>query len=390
VSPPASEAIEPEYVSLLQWLFTGCEAPVNPSFQKKAFFQFGQKEILMFARQLIPIYTPSINCLPLRYALLVFIGVITSGGLFTEREEDNACRARYALANRPLSAVEEGDAFAVFLLAFSSWVNPNASPKELGIHLKGFLSIISHVSRIRSTSRVQINALWEFRTVARDLLLHAAARDLTPECFNCFFNQSTETMGIPTLAQRAAYLGDDWVRHLYLNISYHEMVVIKGMRPFAFDSESYRPPWLAEMKNDIASMDRGMHFTLLPYVSMAITEIQPASTETIELALVTLLKYYNCSMYITIFETSSFPEGLATLAAKKVALDILHIASQVGEYNRRIGGLPEYKLQGSAWLCVRALALVAMTFPASSHDLCVCDSIISVSSELTFSRCTGS
>ena len=106
------------HVLLLQWLYNRREEPVYQSFQKKAFFQFGQQEILAFAKQLIPIYSPRISCLSLRYALLVFVGVITSGGLFAKRR-DNACRARCALAEQSHSAFEEGDAFEPFSCVFS-------------------------------------------------------------------------------------------------------------------------------------------------------------------------------------------------------------------------------------------------------------------------------
>ena len=373
VSTPTSEVLDSEHVLLLQWVYAGREEPVSQSFQKKAFFQFSQHEIFNLAKQLIPIYTPTISCLSLRYALLVFIGIITSGGLFTEREEDNSRRARCALAKQSVSAFEEGDVFAAFLLAFSSWVNPRAPPEELSIHLKGFLAIIAHVSRT-SPRREDHSSLPRFRTVARDLLLHAAARDLTPDGFIRFFHQCAEVMGTPTFAQRADYLSKDLIKHLHLNILYHEMILIKGLRPFVIDSENFRPAWLSDMKTDIANMDRAMHYTLLPYVSMAAARLSSTPVETIELSFVTLITFYVCSMYITIFETSSFAEGLATMTAKKVALDMLRLISQVGEYNRQIKGSVGFILQGSAWLCVRGLALVAMTFPSGHPELSVCDS----------------
>jgi hypothetical protein len=357
---------------LLQWLYNGHEEPVYQSFQKKAFFQFGQQEIFAFAKQLIPIYTPAISCLSLRYALLVFIGVITSGGLFTKREEENARRARCALTEQSGSTFEEGDAFAAFLLAFTSWVNPHAPPEELGIHLKGFLSIIAHISRTRPKNEAH-NGLWYFRTIARDLLLHAAARDLTPDGFISFFHQCAGVLGAPTLAQRSAYLSKDLVNLLYLNISYHEMILIKGLRPFVVDGKNFHPTWLSEIKADIVNMNHGMHYTLLPYLSMARVQFPSKMVETIELSFVTLITYHVCAMYIIIFETSSFAEGLATSEAKKLAYNMLLLISQVGEYNRRIRGSVEYTLRGSSWLCIRALALVAMSFPSGYPKLQVCE-----------------
>jgi hypothetical protein len=367
ISPPSSEILGSEHVSLLQWVYVGREEPVPQSFQKKAFFQFSQHEIFNLAKQLILIYTPAISCLSLRYALLVFSGIITSGGLFTNREEDNSRRARRELANRSISAFEEGDVLAAFLLAFSTWVNPDAQPEELGIHLNGFLAIVAHVSRPNST-REDHSSLWYFRTIARDLLLHAAARDLTPDGFHRFVRRCGEVLGTPSFAQRADYLSKDLVKHLHHHISYHEMTLIKGLRLFGMDSENFRPGWLPDMKTDLVNMDHPMHYTLLPYVSMATAQFSSAQLETIELSFATLIKYHICSIYVTIFETSSFAEGLATLAGKKLALDLLFIISQVGEYNRKMKGSVDFILQGSSWLCVRALPLVAMAFPNGTAE----------------------
>jgi hypothetical protein len=253
-------------------------------------------------------------------------------------------------------------------------VNPNSPPEELGISLKRFITISALVSCNTSEDGVHKDLL-HFRAVARDLLLHAAARDLAPDGFNRFFDQSNKLSGTPTFARRSKYLGDDLVKNHYLNISYHEMILIKGLRPFTMDCESYRFTWVSELKSDIDAMNHGIHQILLPHISMATTEITPASAETIELSLVALLKYNVCSVFHTVFETSSFAEGLATWAAKKASLDILYLASQVGEYNRRIEGFVDFKLQGSGWLCARALVLVAMAFPSDHQELIVCDGI---------------
>ena len=359
---------------LFQWLYNGNKESASQSFQKKAFFEFGQLEIFTFSKELIPIYTPSINCLSLRYALLVYIGIITSGGLFTDREKDNTRRARTALAKLSASEFEEGDVVAAFLLAFSSWVNPNSLQEELGFYLKTFLSILANVSRKSSRENEHRNLRY-FRSIARDLLLHAAARDLLPDAFNRFFHQTTELLGTPTLAQRAGYLGSDLVNRFHLHVSYQEMVLMKQIRLFAIDCEGYRSTWLLEMKSDIESMDSAIHHTVLPYVSMATTENASAWAETIELSLVTLIKYYICSFFITLFESSCIPEGLATWSAKKVSLDLFYLVSQVAEYNRRIEGSANITLQGSAWLCVRALVYVAMTFVNDHKKLQLFDGI---------------
>jgi hypothetical protein len=357
---------------LFQWIYSGRQEPVSRLFQRKAFFEFGQQEIFTFVKQLIPIYSPSINCLSLRYALLVYIGIITSGGLFTEREKDNTRRARFALAKLSRSEFEEDDVVAAFLLAFSNWVNPNSLQEELGVYLKRFLAILAHVSGGRSVGN-EHGSLWYFRPIARDLLLHAASRDLAPDAFNRFFQQTTEVLGIPTLSQRARYLGSDLINNFHLHISYNEMVLTKHLRLFTIDSEGYRATWLSEIKSDMESTDGAIHHTLLPYVSMAMTENASLWAETIELSLVTLLKYYVCFLYIALFEASCVSEGFASWSAKKAALDMFYLVSQVEEYNRRIEGSAKITLQGSAWLCVRALVYVVMAFPNDHKSLTLFD-----------------
>jgi hypothetical protein len=360
---------------LFQWLYSGHKGRVSKSFQRKAFFEFGQDEIFTFAQKLIPIYSLSINCVPLRYAFLLYIGIVTSGGLFTEREKDNTRRARFALAKLSRFEFEEGHVIAAFLLAFSTWANPNSLQEELGVDLKRFLMILAHVSRGRSGEH-EHRSLWYFRPIARDLLLHAASRDLTPDAFNRFFQQTIEVLGMPTLAQRDGHIDSDLVKNFHLHISYHEMVLIKHLRLFTVDSEGYRAAWLSEIRSELELMDGAIHHTLLPYVSMATTENASQWAETIELSFVTLLKYYMCFLYIALGEASCISEGFASWSAEKVALDMFYLVSQVAEYKVRVEGSAKFTLQGSAWSCVRALVYVVMAFPKEHKNLRILDGII--------------
>lgn len=253
-------------------------------------------------------------------------------------------------------------------------MNPNSLQEELGVYLKEFLVILARVSR-RTSGEHKHRSLWYFRPIARDLLLHAASRDLTPDAFHRFFKQTTEVFGIPTLAQRVGYLGKDLVSNFHLHVSYHEMVLMKHLRLFTVDGEGYRAAWLSEIKSDLESMDGAIHHTLLPYVSMAATENAPEWAETIELSLVTLLKYYICCLYVALFEESCVPERFGSSSAKKVALDMFYLVSQVEEYNRQVKGLAKITLQGSAWLCVRSLVYVVMSFPDDHEKLLLFDGI---------------
>jgi len=353
---------------MLQWLYFGREEPVRQSFQQKAFFQLGQKELFAFAKRLVPIYTPAINRLSLRYSLLVFIGVITSGGHFTQREEDNSGRARRALLEKLMSDFDEGDAFAVFLLAFTTWVNPNAKQDELVIHLKGFVAAIDYISNKKSRG-----GLWYFRTIARDLLLHAAARDLTNDGCLRFYLQCRAILGPPSFEQRSVYLENDSLECFFFNISYHEMILTKALPKLFWNSESFRSHgWISEIKVDIENMNAGLHLAVLPYVEM---NISTDTTVAIELSFVTPMTYCICVAYIAIFEASDFVKGLSNSAVRKTVLELLKLVSGVVEYNRRLRGTLDFMLQDTTWLCARSLLLVAITFPESHSELKVCDGL---------------
>jgi len=237
---------------MLQWLYSAREEPVPQSFQQKAFFQVGQKELFAFAKRLVPIYTPAINCRSLRYALLVFIGVITSGGRFTQREEDNSGRARRALLDRLTSDFDEGDVFAIFLLAFTTWVDPHAKQNDLVTHLKGFVAAMDYISNKKSRG-----SLWYFCTIARDLLLHAAARDLTSNGCLRFYLQCRAILGPPSFEQRSVYLGNDSLECFFFNISYCEMILTKVVPTRLWTDESFRShSWISEIKVDIEKCTR--------------------------------------------------------------------------------------------------------------------------------------
>lgn len=109
---------------------------------------------------------------------------------------------------------------------------------------------------------------------------------------------------------------------------------------------------------------------------MATTEYAPQRAETIELSFVTLLKYYMCFLYIALGEATCISEGFASWSAEKVALDMFYLVSQVVEYNIRVEGLAQITLQGSYWVCVRALVYVAMALPNDHKSLQIFHGII--------------
>jgi hypothetical protein len=373
-----------EDISMLQWLYSGREEPVHQSFQQKAFFQLGQKELFALAKRLVPIYTPAINCPSLRYSLLVFVGVITSGGRFTQREEANSGRARRALLDRltRTSDFDEGDAFAVFLLAFTTWVDPTAKQNELVTHLNGFVAAMDYISNKKSRG-----SLWYFRTIARDLLLHAAARELTNNGCLRFYLQCRAVLGPPSFEQRSEYLGNDSLDCFFFNISYHEMILTKALPTLLWNDDSFRSHgWISEIKVDIENMYAGLHGGVLPYVDVNTS----TDTVAIELSFITLMTHYICVVYIAIFEASDFVEGLSNIGVRQTVLELLKLVSGVVEYNRRLRGTWDFILQDTAWLCARSLLLVAITFPESHSELKVCDGFVTLSKRvLIYARYPG-
>jgi hypothetical protein len=104
-----------------------------------------QWHILNFAKSLIPVYGPTVNSQSLRKALLIFSGMVTSAGSFGLREAENLQDAIVVLRRKSPATFNEGDLFASFLLAFSSWARPDQQAEDYKAHLRGFIALLNHL-----------------------------------------------------------------------------------------------------------------------------------------------------------------------------------------------------------------------------------------------------
>jgi len=141
---PTDQVIEPENVMLLQYLYHYTFAD-----------NYIATQFSYMAKEAARIFSPSINSLSLRYALLLFAGVLRGNLNMSPLCMRNASLARLSLLKKPCATMDQADLLAALVLAMVSmtqavYIDEDRDLsahyyKEFRVHTNGVESILFHI-----------------------------------------------------------------------------------------------------------------------------------------------------------------------------------------------------------------------------------------------------
>ena len=353
VAPEADISFEDS--KTLQWLYIGQEHTAAWTSESTRFLQDAQWELFSFARQLIPIYTLSITSLSLRYALLAYAGIMTSGGVFDIREERNAEIAQRNLSRRisDRSAPGEGELFAAVLLGLIAPAKTDPLSVELKVHLNGFIAIMRQLIVHRRYSEYSLSKFWPF---ARDLLFSFRRNGITDEEFCVLYNETREVLGPPSMEQRTVYLGDE-VMGMRVSLHYHDKVISRVVRMAVCDSEIYKTTLTIALQDIRTDLNVIRDFLAESQIR---TDWDPSYHRSQRLAPSNSIKLPICTILVSLLSAPTIQDGLQDPAVKSEAITLIMMISRVKTNHVLVKvDQPLYKSN----LCRRGLGLAVIIFP---------------------------
>ena len=353
VQTPGDEVIPPEEVLLLQWIYIGEEHKEQWEVQESRYLRDTQWELFNLAKQLIPVYKPSIQCHSLRYSLLTYIGIMTSGGKFESREDINSHRARQAILRSSQTSFTEGDLFASVLLGLTVPSNPNHTFTELEIHLRGVLAIMTHIHETPG-----VYNLVRFWPLARDLLFSFRLRGITDTEFGYFYLQSRNILGPPSLDQRCTYLGENYYLGISVSLHYHDKLLSRvtrvSFKGTSDEAAHFVSTAISDVKNDLMSIKESMaRYRISP-------EWIPNWNFYQSLSPTNSLKLPICNILVAMLNAPNMLEGLESPEVRNEAIGLLMRISLVKRYRAKVKVDKELYTSN---VCRRGIGLATVSFP---------------------------
>jgi len=358
VPGPPEQVLDSDQVLLLQWVYNGEQHTTRWRREETRFLLDAQWEIFGLAKEIIRLYTKSVTSLPLRYALLAYCGVMTSGGLSGNRELQNISHAIVSLREKlARSSFDEGDLFASVLLGI---ISPG-----LEAHLNGFIGIMTH---LRDNKTYSLRRFWP---MARDLLFSFPLENISAVCFCHLYDRSRAVIGPPNLQQRFGYIGQISLG-LTLDLHYHDRLLSKAFQMLLQNNGDEMISRTIQTLVDDIHVDMDAVEVWMTSSSPK-EELSEARRQEIETGISTewlspasFLKYSFCKLTVTILGAHSIIDGVQNDVARVASETLLHLV--VLAKTSGINGMMGRPLYESN-LCRRAYALAVLTCPTQSLAL---------------------
>lgn len=152
--------------------------------------------VFYLAKQMRQLYTSSITSLSLRYALLLFAGVVRREGNMSSLEIRNASLARQSLFKKVRGRLDQGDLAAAVVLAAAAVTmikrckigleHVENYVKEVTVHMKGTEPILVYLSNNVKTEphNSDLTTIWP---VMRDMILQFSSLLLGSLTFRTYY-----------------------------------------------------------------------------------------------------------------------------------------------------------------------------------------------------------
>ena len=346
VPTPIDEVIEPENVMLLQFLYEG---------NWRA--DFSSVQICYLAKEARQILTSSVTSPSLRYALLLYAGIVRRPGTMGPLEIRNSSLARQSLLKKTVKTLDEEDLLASAVLALvahrmSGFYSNDKRVQysvERKVHMRGFVSILSHL--LENSEIMKSSGLAMGRPLVRDLVLWLSGDSKWPEFFRSYW--FARSFVGPISFHRRGYIssyGVSMVHQYSYGLMLIEHLLIKAVEARLFEFDDYIDmQWV-----DIAVQDVRDDFD---YIAERAGEFRDLSNTLLSRCL--YLSFGICRIFLALLGASDLVTGFREPAVTESALSLSEPLCGVLQYCSH----PFKDMGLFGWEVRRALCLLLLAIP---------------------------